>query len=961
MPSSESPRNSAGILLEIIRELLAETHRQRPAIREPALDSRLDKDLGLDSLARMELFSRIEKRLGVTLADRLLAEAETPRDLLRAVLGAGSGGDVQQAETLAAAPLPLDEAMATPATMTTLIELLKWHVDRHPERPHIQFYQDDGTGPAMTYRELWDGACRVAAGLLQHDLQPGDAVVLMLPAEPSYFHSFFGVQLAGGIPVPIYPAPRASLIRDHLQRHLGILGNCGATVLITSDEVKPQADMLKARVETLRHVLTAADLDSSETQLHRPAIGPLDTAFVQYTSGSTGQPKGVVLSHANLLANIRAMGQRVDVTSRDVFVSWLPLYHDMGLIGAWLGSLYHAALLVLMPPLAFMARPQRWLQAIHRYRGTLSASPNFGYDLCLRRLDPQQLAGLDLGSWRAAFNGAEPVSPETLHQFTERFAPFGLRRTALMPVYGLAENSVGLTFPPLGRGPLIDSVRRDLFMRSGRALPASADDPCALRFVSCGLPLDGHEVRIVDAAGLEVPERQEGHLQFMGPSATSGYYRNPAATARLFNGAWLDTGDLAYIANGEIYLTGRTKDIIIRAGRNIYPHELEEAVGRLDGIQAGHVTAFGSSDPATGTERLIVLAETRCNDERGRDELRTMINTLATDLTGAPPDDVVLAPPHTVLRTSSGKVRRAACRELYEHGRIGTSPPPAWRQLLHLHLSGMRPHLNHLSRLAATALYGSYARALLYLVAVPVWLLVVLLPKPAWRWSVIRSGVRILGHAAGITVNVEGLEHLPPADRPCLYVVNHASYIDGLVLSGYLPRAVSYVAKRELLGNPIARLFLTRIDTAFVERFDATKGVSDFLGLAARSREERSRLFFPEGTFTRRPGLLRFHMGAFVAAAEANLPVVPLTLRGTRSILRGSDWLPHRGQVHLRIGQPITATGLGCQAQSPWQLAVALRDAARREILKHCGEPDLIMEQAHFAASPSSPSTNNSS
>ena len=940
---TKDPKTTANALLDIVRELTGEIHRQLHDLEGVRLDSTLDHDLGLDSLARVELFSRIENRLEVTLPERILAEAETPRDLLRAVLGAGTAVDLPSVQELSR--LTLDEVSTTPAAAANLLDALQWHVDSHPERPHIQLYEDQGDGPIITYAQLWSGAQQVAVGLQHLDLQPGDPVVIMLHAGHEYFYSFFGIQLAGGIPVPIYPAPRASLIRDHLYRHVGILNNCRAVILITQKEAKPLAQMLKSQVEGLRHIVTSAELTATWGQLERPVIGPLDTAFLQYTSGSTGNPKGVVLTHANLLANVRTMGEHMEVTSQDVFVSWLPLYHDMGLIGAWFGSLYFATLLVVMSPFAFIARPQRWLQAIHRHRGTLSASPNFGYELCLRRLGEKHLTGLDLSSWRAAMNGAEPVSPDTTRQFCARFQTYGFQSAAMMAVYGLAENSVGLTFPPLARGPLIDRIQRDAFMLRGQALPAAANDRSALEFVSCGIPLNDHQVRIVDPASLELPERQEGHLQFMGPSSTSGYFRNPAATAQLFREDWLDSGDLAYIANGEAYLTGRVKDIIIRAGRNIYPHELEEAVGKLDEVRAGRVTAFGSSDPESGTERLIVLAETRLHDEQAQAKLRTEINRVVMDLVGAPPDDVVLAPPHTVLITSSGKVRRAASREIYEQGRIGQTSRAGWWQVARLTIAGILPRLRRTRRVVTDAVFGLYARSLFYLLGPSAWLLVILLPKLSWRWKLMRATVRLLARLTGTPVTVHGLENLPQPEAPCLFVANHASYLDVYLLVGYLPRCFSFVAKGELLESAPVRVFLQRIETDFVERFDAQKGVEDFQGLANKARKGRTYLFFPEGTFTRYPGLMRFHMGAFIAAAEAGVSVVPIAIRGTRSLLRGDDWLPHRGSANLYCGQPITAASLDVASNGSWETAVALREAARSEILRMNGEPDLIQQK----------------
>ncbi|GGN71916.1 AMP-binding protein [Nocardia rhizosphaerihabitans] len=319
----------------------------------------------------------------------------------------------------------------------------------------------------------------------------------------------------------------------------------------------------------------------------------------------------MTLTHANLLSNIRAMGEASEVAASDVFVSWLPLYHDMGLIGAWLSCLYFGVPLAVMSPLDFLARPAQWLWAIHANQGTLSAAPNFAYELCLRKIADAELDGLDLGSLRILFNGAEPVSADTVTRFGERFAAYGLRREAQAPVYGLAEACVGLTLPPVGRGPIVDRIDRNRFLRTGKATRAAADDPDPLRFVGCGRTIPGHQIRLVDSAGNVLGDRREGRIEFCGPSATAGYFRNPRATTALLRHGWLDTGDLGYFVDGELYVTGRIKDFIIRAGRNLHPEELERAVGDIPEIRKGCVAAFATAEPAGGTERLVVFAETR--------------------------------------------------------------------------------------------------------------------------------------------------------------------------------------------------------------------------------------------------------------------------------------------------------------------------------------------------------------
>ncbi|MBI5438517.1 MAG: AMP-binding protein [Nitrosomonadales bacterium] len=933
--------DTSSLLLATIRRLAAELHSRPEDAIQATLDSSIERDLGFDSLGRVELLTRIEQVFGISLPERILATAETPRDLLQAVLAAvpakGQPANIIRDE----APTWVQ---AEPSDALTLPEVLDWHVRAHPDRTHITLQDAESNETALTYAALRDGAEQIVAGLLERELQPGQSVALMLPTSREYFYCFLGVLLAGGVPVPIYPPARPSQIEDHLRRHAGILSNALATILITVPEAKPIAKLLKAQVESLRMVVTVGELSGTGRApriILKPGNIPLkpeSIALIQYTSGSTGNPKGTVLTHANLLTNIRAMGKALQATSMDVFISWLPLYHDMGLIGAWMGSLYHACPLVVMSPLSFLARPERWLWAIHKHRGTLSASPNFGYELCLRKIPDAALAGLDLSSWRMAFNGAEPVSPETITHFAQRFGHYGLRPQAIAPVYGLAECSVGLAFPPPGRSPLIDRIRRDSFMRTGHAEPVGSDEKDAFRFVACGQPLTGHEIRIVDATGREVGERVEGHLEFKGPSATGGYYRNPEQTRLLFHGEWLDSGDYAYLAEGDIYLTGRSKDIIIRAGRNIYPYELEEAAGDVPGIRKGCVAVFGSPDPATGTERLVVLAETRETAPAQLEALRDRISALTLDILGIAADNIVLAPVRSVLKTSSGKIRRAACRELFEKG--ATPTRAVWWQIIRLVWISILPQMRRSLRVASDVCYAAYTWALFWMIAPSIWLAAALLPRPAWSWAASHAMARLYARLCATPLVVRGLENLSPG-APCVLVSNHASYLDGIVLVAALPGKLSsagyfsFVAKRELLGSFVSRTYLKRIGSDFVERFEPQRSVEDVKQVALSLQSGRSPIFFPEGTFSRIPGLMPFRMGAFVVAAGAGAPVVPVSIRGTRSILRDGHWFPRRGIITVTIGKPIAPEGNG------WAAAIHLRGSARAEISRRCGEPDL--------------------
>ncbi len=917
------------VVLAIVRGLAGELHPGMAGLGKLGADASIDRDFGLDSLARVELAIRIEQALATAIPETALAESETVRDLAHALV---------RIRCAAPGPLTVERrpalhaATPVPDSPATLLEALEWQATQQPERTYI-LLADRDTESRISFGDLRREATAVAAGLKRRGVRPGETVAIMLPTDREFFAAFHGALYAQAVPVPLYPPARASQIETHLRRVAGILANCEARILLTFERARRLAHLLRPLGTRLEIIATLPEIAEAAEAWPAPPLKPSDTAFLQYTSGSTGQPKGVVLTHANLLANLNAMQRVTGVTSADCFVSWLPLYHDMGLIGACFGALVLGFPLVLMAPFAFLSRPVRWLRAIDRHHATITAAPNFAYELCLNKIQETELAGLDLRSLRLAFNGAEAVSAQTVERFAERFAPYGLRREALMPVYGLAECALGLTFPPPGRGPLIDRIARERFLRSGIASVAPPGDPTPLSVVSCGAALPGHLIRIVDESGSTLPERVQGRIEFQGPSATKGYFHNPQETARLFDGQWLDTGDLGYLADGELYITGRAKDIIIRGGHNIHPQELEEAVARISGVRKGGVAVFPAIDRRSGTERIIVLVETRQERTTARSGLIASINRLAVDLIGLPVDEVVLAPPRTVLKTSSGKIRRTACREAYERGELGATTRAPWLQLTRLAYRSLVLGAAHATRHLIDIAWGVRALLVSACLAPFLWLSVVFTPRLARRRRVGAAVVRLALRLCGVSLRIQ--KPTRAACGPQVFVANHASYLDALLLLVALPPDVAFVAKRELVGSFAIGRLLERLGCVFVERYDQHEAAGSVHELQARLRAGESLVVFPEGTFRRDPGLLPFHVGAFAAAARAGRLVVPVAIRGTRAMLPDGAVLPRPAAIDVIVGEPVSPD------DASWRTAVKLRRCARQHILGQVHEPDL--------------------
>ena len=976
-PTTQLDRTAARErVLEIVRGLLEELGSQGAL---PLLNSasHLDRDLGLGSLERVELLARLETAFGVRLPDSAAAEANTPENLTQAILGAPQTGtrEVEFSSALrtsaTAQTLPREGQQAGVFTAETLVDVLRYRGAHDAERAHLLITEDTEDGErslTVTFGELYAAAQRCAAELARRGVPAGGRVALMLPTSRSFFVSYAGILLAGAIPVPIYPPFRADRIEEYASRQSAILNNAEVCMLLTFRRAEAVAKLLKPRVRSLALVADAEKLIEAADKAPQPSPGvkpahltgsrarkSSDIALLQYTSGSTGDPKGVVLTHANLLANMRAIGEAVQLGPGDVGISWLPLYHDMGLIGAWLTLLHYGVPLAVMSPLAFLTRPERWLLAFHKHRGTIAAAPNFAYELCVRKIGDKDIEGVDLSSWRAALNGAEPVNPETLERFAARFAKYGFRREAQLPVYGLAEASLAVTVPPMNRGPLIDRVDREMFTAEGRAIPAPADDTTAIAFVSSGKPIPGHEVRIVNNAGEEVPERAEGFLWFRGPSATSGYYRNEAATQELFpqragkkdsGDAWVNSGDRAYRADGEIYVTGRVKDIIIKGGRNLYPHEVEELAARVEGIRKGCIVAFGLKDEASGTEKLVVAAESRERDAAKRAAIAAAVTDRVSQGLGLPPDRVEIIPPGSIPKTSSGKLRREETKQLYLAGTLSAAIRPAWMQIARLGaasagrtigqkiISGMRRGFE--------ILCGVYFAVVFSVWIVPTWLLVQLIKdkKAAGRFT--SAALKILFALTGCRVRVVGKEYMQTPGAK-IYASNHTSYFDVLPLMLGLGVPYRFVAKMEVTRMPFIGTFLDRMGHLRFDRNDAGSRLRQAEEMEELLRQGESVFVFPEGTFTEEDGIRPFQLGAFKAAVATGAPIIPVSLAGTRRFLRDGTYLPRPSSVTLTLSPPILPKSAGAtpdgSESSDWHELIRLRDATREAIARHAGEP----------------------
>lgn len=549
--------------------------------------------------------------------------------------------------------------------------LLDWlaAAGRHPEGG-LRFVDRREEATWLGWGEVRRRAERVAAGIAATGAAPGDRVALVFPTCPEFFDGFFGALLAGAVPVPLYPPVRLGRMAEYVERTARMLELCGARLVLADPRIRR---VLGEAVAAARPDLGCKTLDElPRAQPAAAAIEPAALALVQFSSGTTVDPKPVALSHRTIVGQIEILNAfwQDSAAVRHSCVSWLPLYHDMGLIGCVFPALSRDTSLTLIPPELFVARPAVWLRTLSRYRGTISPAPNFAYSLCLSRIGEEEIAGIDLSSWVAALNGAEAISPQVQRRFAERFAAYGLRPEAMTPVYGLSEAALAVTFSALDRPPTTARFDRDALSREG----AARESPEGREIVSVGRPVPGFALRIVDAEGREQAESVVGRVWAKGPSLMDGYLGQPEATAQALQDGWLDTGDLGFILRGELYLTGRAKDVVILRGRNHSPEDIERAVDAVAGVRAGCVAAASWLPEEAPGEILALFVETaRDAAAEVTAELPPACRAAVLAATGLDVDRVIPLAPGTLPRTSSGKLRRGETLRLYLAGEL--KPP----------------------------------------------------------------------------------------------------------------------------------------------------------------------------------------------------------------------------------------------------------------------------------------------
>lgn len=550
----------------------------------------------------------------------------------------------------------LDEAPTLTAALRSLVEL-------RPEAEALVLVDRRGNERRVTLAELWKRSRAYQALLVARGITPGEVVLLILPTGTDLIEAYFGAVLAGGIPALLStPLRRVADPQIFTSRVAHVVLNSTPHSIICQSDVAELFEGERRSIvgDTLLLAPEDVDLDAPPPEPHDPE--PSDLATMQYSSGTTGTPKGVLVTHEAVMEDLRGMNRAFGLTPEDVGVNWIPLFHDMGLFGAFLLPLMAGCRTVLIPTDDFVRDPACWLRAIQHHRGTFSWAPNLAYALCAKRLSDKDLEGLDLSSWRLAMNGSEPVLASTIDAFCERMAPYGFARESMSPAWGLAEATVLGTVHPPGELPLCEVLDRVALVAEDRAVPIEGE---GIACVSVGPGIPGCELEIRDAEGNVLPDRHIGELWVRSKSLFSGYHRDPERTASALVDGCLRTGDRAYLVNGYLYFVAREKDLIIVGGEKHVPDDIENMINRVPGVRVGCAVAFGILSEERGTEEIAAVVETRETEPDALTALAKAIRREVTETSGLGIRYLLLVPPDGVEKTTGGKLSRSGTRARY--------------------------------------------------------------------------------------------------------------------------------------------------------------------------------------------------------------------------------------------------------------------------------------------------------
>jgi len=556
-------------------------------------------------------------------------------------------------------------------TAQTLAEAIELTAKSSPKRGYRFVQNDKFDHDFQTFEQLEVKTRELAGALQDTGLVKGDRVALILPDTDQFVLTFLAALRAGVIPVPIYPPTGLGQLSGYVDNTRHIVHKCGAKVLLTAPVIKPLLGSVHASCPALAKVITYASLIESNATFRPVEIAPSDTAFLQFTSGSTNKPKGVVLTHANLMANIRNIvveGLKAD-PEVDTGFTWLPLFHDMGLIGFVLAPVAHGIEVTFLSPMLFLKRPSIWVRGMSRFGSSITFGPNFAYALSIKRVRARDIEGIDLSKWRVAGCGAEPIRAETLEAFAEHYGAYGFKKEAFFPAYGLAESTLAVSF---SNAVPTDRVKASVLWSTDEAVVCEESDPDALRIVACGRAFKDHEIGIfaLDDEKCEhpLPERKVGEIRLKGPSVSPGYFEAPDLTEKAFRDGWFFTGDLGYLADGHVHICGRSKEVVIINGRNFYPQDIEWEASQVEGVRKGNAIAFGTG--GEDREAVALVFETAVSDETRLENMVKEIRGRVQEVIGLMLDDVLPLAPGVLPKTSSGKLQRTKTRDLYEEGEL---------------------------------------------------------------------------------------------------------------------------------------------------------------------------------------------------------------------------------------------------------------------------------------------------